>query len=74
MLIDNTGRARICDFSLAKLVDWQGVAAIEATFPPAIWETRELQLGLAPEIQDQKVTSEGDIYALACTILQVGEI
>lgn len=69
VLVDDDGVAKICDFGWVRLVDWQGIEEITADPPTSgiEWYTA-LELLITPK----PPTFESDIYALGCTVLEVG--
>jgi Protein kinase domain len=68
VLIDAEGRGSICDFGLSIILDGEPTGYTSSNFGGTL-------RFLAPELLDERTrTVETDIYAYACTCIQVGYI
>jgi serine/threonine protein kinase len=72
ILVDDDGVAKLCDFGLARLADWQGPAGLTTTSPytgTARYKAPELFMTI--ENRFPVATFEGDIYSLGGILLEV---
>lgn len=74
ILVDDTGAARLCDFGLVRLADWEGPAGMTTTSPYTGTERYKApELFISAENRRPVATFEGDIYSLGCIILEIIE-
>ncbi|KIM20542.1 hypothetical protein M408DRAFT_81867, partial [Serendipita vermifera MAFF 305830] len=72
VLVDDIGAARLCDFGLVRLADWDGPAGMTTTSPYTGTERyKPPELFISKENRRPVATFEGDIYSLGCVILEV---
>lgn len=73
-MLNDTGAARLCDFGLVRLADWEGPAGMTTTSSYTGTERYKApELFVSPENRRPVATFEGDIYSLGCVMLEVIE-
>lgn len=70
--MDDNGVAKLCDFGLVRLADWQGPAGMTTTSPYTGTERYKApELFMSKENRHPVATFEGDIYSLGSVMLEV---
>ena len=72
VLVDSDGVAKLCDFGLVRLADWEGPAGMTTTSAYTGTERYKApELFISPDNRCPVATIEGDIYSLRCIMLEV---
>ena len=70
--MDSDGVAKLCDFGLVRLADWEGPAGMTTTSAYTGTERYKApELFISPDNRHPVATMEGDIYSLGCIMLEV---
>ena len=70
--MDSNGVAKLCDFGLVRLADWQGPAGMTTTSAYTGTERYKApELFISVDNRHPVATVEGDIYSLGCIMLEV---
>jgi serine/threonine protein kinase len=70
--VDETRVAKLCDFGLVRLVDWEGPAGMTTTSPyTGTARYKAPELFMSSENRHPVATFEGDIYSVGCIMLEV---
>jgi serine/threonine protein kinase len=75
VLVDDDGVAKLCDFGLVKLHDWEGVHGMTTTSPYAgTTRYKAPELFISNRNRWPEATLEADIYSLGCMMVEVREV
>jgi serine/threonine protein kinase len=72
VLVDGDGVAKLGDFGLVRLADWEGPTGMTTTSPyTGTLRYKAPELFVSEENRHPVATFEGDIYSIGCILLEV---
>jgi serine/threonine protein kinase len=72
VLVDGEGLAKLCDFGVVRLLDWEGPAGMTTTFLYTGTERYKApDLFFSSENRHLVATLVGDVYSTGCIMLEV---